>query len=79
MTEGNPRMETDSNAYNLVINIYVYVVHLYMQCFLSILYILLTCLYIISQESPFTIAEKELFKKRYTEGYDLTIDHRYNQ
>ena len=36
MTEGNPRMEADSNAYNLVINIYVYVVHLYMQCFLSI-------------------------------------------
>ena len=31
------------------------------------------------QESPFTAAENALFEKRYTEGYDLTTDHRYNQ
>ena len=31
------------------------------------------------QESPFSVAENELFEKRYTEGYDLTTDHRYNQ
>ena len=31
------------------------------------------------QECPFTVAENELFEKRYTEGYDLTIDHRYNK
>ena len=31
------------------------------------------------QESPFTVAENELFEQRYTEGYDLTIDPRYNK
>ena len=31
------------------------------------------------QESPFTVAENELFEKRYTEGYDLTTDLRYNE
>ena len=31
------------------------------------------------QESPFTVAENELFEQRYTEGYDLTIDPKYNK
>ena len=31
------------------------------------------------QESPFTVAENELFEKCYTEGYDLTTDLRYNE
>lgn len=29
--------------------------------------------------TPFTVAERELFQKRFTEGYDLTCDHRYIQ
>ena len=31
------------------------------------------------QESPFSVAENELFDKRHTEGCDLTTDHMYNQ
>ena len=31
------------------------------------------------QESPFTVAENELFEQLYIEGYDLTIDPRYNK
>ena len=31
------------------------------------------------RESPFTVAENQLFEKCYTEGYDMTTDHKYNQ